>query len=254
MVSGPVGKWLASNHNGFYDNSIEGVHALDMDADDVSSHVYYFSLSFHATMPFPNEWPKWTLNAISEFPLPLIGSIRKVASCIPFVSLGSRALNYLVGPALERREWKLLSSLVSIKALVAWTTDSVAKNILLAAGVDAKLPAPGAFLPRTDVLPIMIPTCYAMSAVDLTRAQRAVLGDGLGDWHQNDGIVNTESMRGPCDDVVRPISAFPLDKTHSADARGVYWHMGTNGKMDHADEIGVFVAEDTVSLSNLANG
>jgi hypothetical protein len=251
MDSGPVGKWLNSNHNGFYDNSIEGVQALDMAADDTSAHVYYFSLSFHSTMPFPTEWPTWTLTAVREFPMPLLDSIRTVASYIPLVSLGSRFINSRFGPALEKLEWKLLSSVISLKQLIAWSTASVAKNLLLAMKIDAKLPPPGEFLPREDVIPFMIPTCYAMSGLDLTPAQRAILGSNLGDWHQNDGIVNTESMGGPCDDVVQPISAFPLANIHSKQVKGIYWHFGTNDKMDHADEIGVFIAEDTVSFSLL---
>jgi hypothetical protein len=249
MESGPVGKWLASNHNGFYDNSIEGVHELNMDADTTSSHVYYFSLSFHATMPFPTTWPPWTLNAVKSFPMPLLASITKAASYIPFMSMGAWIINYLLGSALEKLGWKLLSSVVSVKELVAWSTSSVAKNLLLTFGIDAKLPPPGEFLPRPDVIPLMMPTCYAMSGLDLTPAQRRRLGDNLGDWHLNDGIVNTESMRGPCEDVVRPVSAFPMERINSAGARGVYWHMGTNDKMDHADEIGVFIEEDTVSLN-----
>jgi hypothetical protein len=242
MDSGPVGKWLRSKHNGFYDNSIEGVQALDMDADDTSSHVYYFSLSFHATMPFPTEWPTWTLNAVKEFPMPLVGSINKVVSYIP-LSLGSRAINSFLGSAFE----KLLSSLVSVKAVMGWSTASVAKNFLLTMGIDIQLPQPGEFLPRQDVFPPMMATCYAMSGVDLTPKQRTILGDNLGDWHLNDGIVNTESMRGPSEKVVKSISEFPFEKIHSADARGVYWHVGTNDTMDHADEIGVFISSDTVS-------
>jgi hypothetical protein len=247
MDSGPVGKWLRSKHNGFYDNSIEGVQALDMDADDTSSHVYYFSLSFHATMPFPTEWPKWTIKAVKEFPMPLVDSINKVVSYIPLVNLGSRAINHFLGSFFEELEWKLLSSLVSIKALIGWSTASVAKNFLLTMGIDAQLPSPGEYLPREDVFPPMMATCYAMSGVDLTPKQRTILGDNLGDWHQNDGVVNTESMRGPCEDVVKSVSEFPFEKINSADARGVYWHMGTNHKMDHADEIGVFISDDTVS-------
>jgi hypothetical protein len=248
MESGPVGKWLASNRNGFYDNSIEGVNELNMDADTTSSHVYYFSFSFHATMPFPTTWPPWTLDAVNAFPMPMLASIRKAASYIPFANTGAWAINYLFGSAFEKLEWKLLSSVVSIKDLIAWSTTSVVKPYLLAIGIDAKLPPPGEFLPRPDVIPIMVPTCYAMSGLDLTPAQRAILGDNLGDWHQNDGIVNTESMRGPCEDVVLPVCAFPVEKMNSADARGVYWHMGTNDRMDHADEIGVFIDDDTVSF------
>jgi hypothetical protein len=248
MDSGPVGKWLASNHNGFYDNSIEGVYELNMDADTTSSHVYYFSFSFHATTPFPTTWPPWTLNAVNSFPMPALATIRTVVSYIPLVNMSAWAINYLFGTLIKKLKWKLLSSIISIKDLVAWSTSSVAKPLLLSVGMNAKLPPPGEFLPRLDVLPLMMPTCYAMSGLDLLPSQRELLGDNLGDWHQNDGVVNTESMRGPCEDVVQPVSAFPLEGINSADARGVYWHMGTNDKMDHADEIGVFIDDDTVSF------
>ncbi|EXK77984.1 hypothetical protein FOQG_17330 [Fusarium oxysporum f. sp. raphani 54005] len=57
--NGPVWKWLDSNKNGFYDNSIEGVHDLSQKVINTSTNIYYFSLSFHATDPFPKAWPAW---------------------------------------------------------------------------------------------------------------------------------------------------------------------------------------------------
>jgi len=58
-------------------------------------------------------------------------------------------------------------------------------------------------------------------------------------------------MRGPDDSVVRNISAFPVSSINSDGVRGIYWHLGVNDRMDHADEIGVFIEENTVSSSVL---
>jgi hypothetical protein len=63
---GPVWKWLTSNNNALYDNSIEGVHNLSLKAVNTSAQIYYFSLSFHATVPFPQDWPAWGRDAISS--------------------------------------------------------------------------------------------------------------------------------------------------------------------------------------------
>lgn len=100
-----------------------------------------------------------------------------------------------------------------------------------------------------------------MSGQELSASQRAILRPEEGeDWLLNDGIVNTESMRGPRREWVRSIGGFPLatvgkgegegrGKKEEEDGRGVYWHFGTNDKMDHADEIGVWIDEGTVSFA-----
>jgi len=71
------------------------------------------------------------------------------------------------------------------------------------------------------------------------------------DFHPNDGIVNTVSMRGPDDHYVKSVVNFPVQKlaskTQAASARGVYWHLGINKTMDHGDQIGVFTVGETVS-------
>ncbi|KAK9320295.1 hypothetical protein V1517DRAFT_8090 [Lipomyces orientalis] len=60
---GAVSKWYCSNHNAFYDNSIKGVRDLHMKAIPISTPVYYFSLSFHSTIPFPCYWTAEALNS-----------------------------------------------------------------------------------------------------------------------------------------------------------------------------------------------
>ncbi len=252
---GPVSRWLDSKHNGFYDNSIEGVHGLDQNEKATSEHIYYFSLSFHATMPFPTDWPPWSIQAIRSFPIPLVGFFRKVLYSIPILKHGVWAIDKVLEPLISRIELSILSSVISLRGLVRWATELVLNSFLHQIKYNVVLPPPGKYLPRQDIIPFMLPTCYAMGGLELTPAQKAILAPKSRrdlndcDWFQNDGIVNTESMRGPNDDVVKGIRAFPPLEFIDADSvRGVYWHFGTNDAMDHADEIGVFVDKKTVGL------
>src|SRR5258708_18835561 len=82
-------------------------------------------------------------------------------------------------------------------------------------------------------------------------SRKEIIGNDSEKWLLNDGIVNTISMSGPRDQVIREVdpAKFPLGKL--ADIRGKYWHFGTTGYLDHADEIGVWIAEDTVSSAQL---
>ena len=249
---GPVQKWLLSNHNGFYDNSIEGVNDLNLMLKKYtnSEHIYYFSLSFHATIPFPSDWPPWTTDALETFPIPLVDFIHRVLSEIPGVRIGTFIIDAIIHQIIHRVGWRILSRFVELRSAVRWATDAVANRLLQVMGYDVVLPPPGKYLPRKDVIPIMLPTAYAMGGQDLTERQKDILGrDNLGDWFLNDGIVNTESMRGPQKSIVKEIREFPTAKIDSNDARGIYWHFGVNDRMDHADEIGVWTETDTVSSS-----
>ncbi|KAK9311918.1 Alpha/Beta hydrolase protein [Lipomyces starkeyi] len=248
--NGPVSTWLKSNYNGFYDNSIEGVHDLHMKTIPTSKHVYYFSFSFHSTIPFPSGWPSWTIEAIDSFPIPLVDFIRKVLYSIPFVNIGAWIITRILDSFGNNVGWPILLSLISVKDLTQWGTQSVANRLLREIDYNVTLPPPGKYLPRKDVIPLMLPTVYAMGGQDLTPAQKDILGPNLGDWYLNDGIVNTESMRGPGDSIVRKISAFPTSSINSDVVRGIFWHFGVNDQMDHADEIGVFIEQDTAKSTN----
>jgi hypothetical protein len=242
--NGPVWAWLNSNHNGLYDNSIEGVHRLNLNAARTLPGIYYFSFSFHSTSPFPTIWPPWTLEAIGTFPISMVEFIRRVLESIHFVDwIIDQISQWLV----RSPGWSLFSSMISLKDVVRWATEEVGNRLLHELGYDVKLPLPGEYVPRKDVLPLLLPVVYAIGGQPLSHEQRDILGPKLGDWGLNDGVVNTESMRGPDDSVVRSISSFsPLNNT-STNARGVYWDFGLNDRMDHSDEIGVFVEETTVS-------
>jgi hypothetical protein len=238
---GPVWKWWKSNCNGFYDNSIEGVNHLYLHTEAASDNVYYFTLSFYCTIPFPTMWPPWTLQAISTFPIGLTEFIRNILNLIPGLSfIVDRILDgipYLAG-------WRILSSILSMRDLVRWFTTEVGNRLLQEMGYNLKLPLPGEYLPRKDVLPFLLPTVFAMGGQELSSKQKNILGPNQGDWFRNDGVVNTESMRGPTDLLVRKIETFP--DTNIGDNRGLYWNLGVHDRMDHIDEVGVYVEETTV--------
>jgi hypothetical protein len=242
---GPVWKWLTSNNNALYDNSIEGVHDLSLKAINASSQIYYFSLSFHATVPFPQEWPAWGRDAIASFPTNIGDFVRAALENIPIPSFLQWVIQMVVGEFITVG-WIFITRVTSFRSFVGWVTDAVVTRILHELDYNLVLPMPGRYIPRKDVIPIMLLNVYAMGGQDLTPVQRGLLGTNLGDWYLNDGIVNTESMRGPDDSLVRNVSSLPDFDFIGPGKRGIYWHFGVNGQMDHADEIGVFIEQNTV--------
>lgn len=70
----------------------------------------------------------------------------------------------------------------------------------------------------------------------------------FGSSEQNDGVVDTVSMRGP-ENRNNPIYESDFFNTAAlASNRGVYWHFGVTEGIDHADEVGVFTDAATVSI------
>ncbi|KAH7179024.1 uncharacterized protein B0J16DRAFT_322512 [Fusarium flagelliforme] len=239
--NGPVWKWLNSDNNSLYDNSIEGVHNPSLHIIETSEHIYYFSLSFHATDPFPRAWPAWGQAAINSFPIHIRSYVERVIGNIPIAGwLMEKIIN-----ACTYLGWEFITTETDFRSFGQWVTEAVISRILQERGYQLVLPNPGKYIPRKDVIPILLLTVYAMGGQELTRAQKDLLGPDLGDWYQNDGIVNTESMPGP-QGCVRSINSLPDFDFRSPEKRGVYWHLGVNDRMDHADEIGVFIEEDTV--------
>jgi hypothetical protein len=248
--TGPVWRWLQSNRTGFYDNSIKGVNDLHQKAEPTSLHTYYFSLSFHSTVPFPSDWAPWMIDALQSFPVPLVDFIRQLLDSIPLINIGAWIIRQILKEVVHVAGWRIISSVTSFRHVVRWATTDVANKLLREIDYNVVLPLPGAYLPRKNTLPLMLPTVYAIGGQDLTQEQKDILGPNLGDWYQNDGIVNTESMRGPDDSLVRAISGFPASNVNRDGVRGIYWHFGVNDQMDHADEIGIFIEEDTVSSAS----
>lgn len=239
--NGPVWKWLNSDNNGLHDNSIEGVHNPSLDIIKTSEHIYYFSLSFHATDPFPEVWPAWGRDAAGSFPTKLEDFVRLAIGNIPI--LGGKVS--LIINAFENLGWTFIIALTSFRSVVEWATQAVITRVIREAGYDLVLPNPGSYIPRKDVIPILLPNIYAMGSQKLTDTQKNILGPNLGDWYQNDGVVNTESMMGP-EGYVKDISELQDFDFSAAGTRGFYWHLGVNDQMDHADQIGVFIEQGTV--------
>jgi hypothetical protein len=271
LDSGPVARWYRSNRNGFYDNSIKGVNELHRKADPTSPSIYHFSFSFNATTSFPTQLPPWAFASFEAFPLPFVSKIQAIAPYFPPLNLGIWLFNRYLRTPLYALLWKYLSQTISIPSVVGWVTKDVTQTFLTTQlGFSVALPQPGSYLPRSDVIPPMLPFCYGMSGQALSTEQKNILlglvagndaDKDLGDWCRNDAIVNTASMSGPCDACVAEIKGFPMQQLkgevngvsengeESVDARGVWWHFGVNNRMDHADEIGVFIDDDTVRRS-----
>jgi len=245
-VDGPVWTWLNSHNNGLYDNSIEGVYDLSLKAVNTSENIYYFSLSFRAVDPFPEARPAWGRDAIRSFPTSIELFVRGITRNIPFIE----PLVDIITDAVTNLGWEFIITITSFRSFVEWVTQAVITRVLRELGYDLVLPNPGSYIPRKDVMPILLPSVYAMGSQELTQMQRNILGPNLGDWYLNDGIVNTESMSGP-DNFVRGISSLPDLNFSIPGKRGIYWHLGVNDQMDHADQIGVFIEKSTVRLQTL---
>ena len=210
-----IEKWWVSNRNGFHDNSTAGAEELDVFVSNTTSPsgIFYFTMSFDAT----NSFPPITIlpDDLRQFPIrwdiPLVPNPLDI-----FAASLSLFPDVLPGGV----------------PLARWIVN-IANNHLGQLGYFDRLPPPGERVPRSDMLPVIAFTGYAMGGLDLYGAE----------WLQNDGIVNTLSMQGPANSSIRDGAAFPAD---GEGARDTYWHFGTNQTMDHADQIGVFTDHTTV--------
>jgi hypothetical protein len=246
--NGLVRRWALSRHNAFYDNSIKGVSELPIATTKPSAHIYYFTLSFHATVPFPSAYPQWAPEAAGTFPVSLLQFAHAILRHIPVIG---GPVDWLLTKLVGISGWAVFSSSVRLRDLSLWVTVDVVQRFLQAFGYNLILPTPGRYLPRRDVIPLMLPTVYAMGGQDLSDEEKEILGPNRGDWYLNDGIVNTASMNGPIGTKVFDIANFPTSEPdiRASEVRGRYWHFGVYDKMDHADEIGVWVESTTVSTS-----
>lgn len=244
---GPVWKWLDSKNTGLYDNTIEGVDQLSEKQKSlkVSPKVFYFSLSFHATNRFPKDWPAWGIDALDSFPTNIESFVRSATGHIPILG----PLTSILINAFTDLGWVGLKAVTKFRSFVEWLTEAVVTRLLENMGYHLVLPKPGAYIPRSDVMPALLPFVYAMGGQKLTAPQMEILGPDPGDWNLNDGIVNTESMSGP-KGCVKSVASLPDLDFGNAEKKGVYWHLGVSDQMDHADEIGVFIEPDTVRLTN----
>lgn len=226
--------------NGFYDNSIPGVTALNTFAAQPSSEVFYFTMSFDATGQFPNE----TLYPADLATFPFSNFMTN-----PFNIWGSLiTMTMGAAQALETA----LPGIPMIVKVTQWAV-KVANTHLRGLGYFSRIPTPGPVVPRSDILPSLSVTCYAMGGFEIpgNLAPTGLAPDlNSEDFQPNDGVVNTVSMRGPDDAYVTDVASFPVQALGSvasvATTRGMYWHLGINKTMDHGDEIGVFTVGKSV--------
>lgn len=193
--------------------------------------MHDFAQAILKHIPIVGRPTEWSLSHTIFQPLPFIGD----------------PTQFLLSKLVGIPGWYIFKASVVLRKLVTWGTSEVAQRLLNGFGYDLILPGPGTYRPRQDVIPLMLPTVYAMGGQQLSDAEIKILGPHRSDWYLNDGIVNTASMNGPLGTDVFPISGF-LQKNTPDERRGCYWHFGVNGTMDHADEIGVWVEETTVSV------
>ncbi|EWY97322.1 hypothetical protein FOYG_02182 [Fusarium oxysporum NRRL 32931] len=219
--------WWTGLHNGLYDNSIPGVSNLNAFAPTPSPNIYYFTMSFCATRPFPKDTlTTQDINGfLALFPLNQVwnplGVWGRVAA--PFQPLGTR-----------------LGVLPSLYAALTWITE-VANRHLQIMQYFSQIPRPGSQIPRQDMLPLIMYPAYAMGGRGTT-----LPGITLQEFQQNDGIVNTRSMDGPSTGPVNHGSfTARLAAASPANLKGIYWNLGDNATIDHADQIGVFTDPDT---------
>ncbi|KAH7394812.1 hypothetical protein BKA66DRAFT_455872 [Pyrenochaeta sp. MPI-SDFR-AT-0127] len=226
--------WWNSNFHGLHDNSILGMANLNNFAPNPSPHTYYFTMSFCATEPFPDRIPNQqdVNDFFALFPL----------NCVinPF-GLWGMVLATVLKAFLQP------PSLVQLRDFVGWFTD-VANRHLGAMNYFSRIPHPGSQIPRTDLLPAIILPAYAMGGYRLDQQRVHTLNGITSEKYQrNDGIVNTMSMSGPVKAIygVHPFPGRGNDMETMDRAKGRYWHLGENVSIDHADQIGVFTAENT---------
>ncbi|KAK3986414.1 hypothetical protein QBC44DRAFT_352444 [Cladorrhinum sp. PSN332] len=216
--------WWTSDNNAVKDNGIQGIARLNADfAPSGSTNTYYFTMSFDATRPFPRI--NFSQQEVQSVP------------ANPFLSLGG-----LLYPGLGNIIARLATNLLKIRHILPGNPSDVAyagfavgviNNHLGNLGYQIRIPIPGGRIPRSDMLPVLSIFSIGMSGISQS--------SGLSE--QNDGVVDTSSMRAPSNETVRDINTFNRNAIQTN--RGVYWDLGLTEGIDHADQIGVFTVPDT---------
>jgi hypothetical protein len=222
--------WWSSNDNGIRDNGIAGIARLNNDFNPrVSEHTYYFTMSFDATRPLPRE----ELSGQDLATLPT----HSVLSYLSWIYPGPS--NFTANTAsslfsLGRGLFSVIPGNPSDLNFVRWAVN-VINNHASALGYQVRIPSPGGRIPRPDMLPILSIFSLGMSGVNAP----------FGPSEQNDGVVDTASMRGPDDNLIDDSDNF--NRNAITNNRGMYWHFGVTEGIDHADQVGVFTVPTTVS-------
>jgi hypothetical protein len=220
-----IQNWWTSNDNAVKDNGISGIARLNKGFDPrVSPDTYYFTVSFDATRPFPRG--KLSGQNLQNFP-----TYPRIPSWVfpgPFNFFANRIAG---GINIAHNFVRATPGYPGDVAYVNWFVDFF-NNCLGLLGYQIRLPTLGGRIPRADMLP-------ALSIFSVGMSGRIELSE------QNDGVVDTSSMRTPENQPVQGIQAFNLAAVPKN--KGVYWDLGLTEGIDHADEVGVFTDPDMVS-------
>jgi hypothetical protein len=183
-----------SPHNGFYDNSIPGVKELNKLAKKPAPNTSYFTMSFDATV----EFPEGNLSAADLAAIPFTIRMAPFHLAVRLSAASLAALTYLPG----------FPGIVNLARLAV----KVANSKLEKLGYFNRIPLPGTRVPRADMLPLMVPTSIAMGGYQMSAAKAIMVEEcrcvaegkypGV-TYHPIDGMVNTESMRGPNDEQIK---------------------------------------------------
>ncbi|KAL4732938.1 hypothetical protein BDV11DRAFT_214669 [Aspergillus similis] len=223
--------WWNSVHNGIRDNGIDGITRLNQVFNpQVSPQTYYLTMSFDATRPFPEE--DLNANDFSRVPVNKILSLGGFLYPGPWSILAHGASFLLAG---LHRLITFGPGSPSDVDIARWFVQ-VFNEHAAALGYQFKIPSPGGRIPRNDMLPILVIFSLGMSGVSAP----------FGPSEENDGVVDTVSMRGPEGNTIQDITNF--DTQAPARNRGVYWHLGVTEAIDHADQVGVFTDAQTDCL------
>ncbi|KAL2834242.1 hypothetical protein BDW59DRAFT_178741 [Aspergillus cavernicola] len=223
--------WWNSNHNAIQDNGIGGITRLNQQFNpQVSPQTYYFTMSFDATRPFPKAG--LTANDLSRFPANPVLSLggflypgpgNIVAHGTSFLATGIHGL------------FTSVPGNPSDADLARWFVH-IFNEHAGALGYQFRIPSPGGRIPRNDMLPILAIFSLGMSGVNAP----------FGPSEENDGVVDTASMRGPEGNQIQDSTNFNTQTP--AGNRGVYWDLGVTEAIDHADQVGVFTIAATVNF------
>ena len=225
---GELSRWYdpGNTFNGFHDNSIAGVAALNAKILGPSSHVYYVSFGFAATVHTE--------------------SLRVTAEDVEAVLHSLPPLHH-VSPRLT---WPFASiAAFSANQLLPYVLPTVVERVLSHLPADSLRFGPlGSQIPRADMFPAFLIFAYGMGGYTLTSEQVTLLGGGIDNtaMQRNDGVVNTASMLGPVGSTVIPVTAQGV----AAPRRGVFYYVGENDALDHADAVGIVVAPELVGPSH----
>lgn len=227
-----ISNWWNSDNNAVKDNGIDGIDRLNGDfSPQASKATYYFTMSFDATRPLPREYLSGKdLKNVPVHPLLSLGGLLYPG---PF-NIAANTTSFLAG--LGRDIASLTPGTPSDVAYARWAVD-VINNHLRDLGYQIRAPSPGGRIPRNDMLP----------ALSIFSAGMSGLSKSSGLSEENDGVVDTSSMRGPANGAILDSGIFKV-ATITAN-RGVYWDLGVTEGIDHADQVGVFTVPTTVSIT-----